>query len=78
MIDYLFTKTFPAIKDWQMKLLVVDDTSPDSTYKVVQQKQNKYQDLSLSFKRKSGAWRRLCTRLQIRHERTESGCGHRI
>ena len=55
MIDYLFTKTFPAIKDWQMKLLVVDDTSPDGTYKVVQQKQNKYQDLSLSLsKEKAG------------------------
>ena len=55
MIDYLFTKTFPAIKDWQMKLLVVDDTSPDDTYKVVQQKQNKYQDLSLSLsKEKAG------------------------
>ena len=55
MIDYLFTKTFPAIKDWQMKLLVVDDTSPDGTYKVVQQKQNKYQDLSLSLS-KEKAW----------------------
>ena len=55
MIDYLFTKTFPAIKDWQMKLLVVDDTSPDGTYKVVQQKQNKYQDLHLSLsKEKAG------------------------
>ena len=55
MIDYLFEKTFPTISDWQMKLLVVDDTSPDGTYKVVQQKQNKYQDLSLSLsKEKAG------------------------
>ena len=55
MVDYLFTKTFPTIKDWQMKLLVVDDTSPDGTYKVVQQKQNKYQDLYLSLsKEKAG------------------------
>lgn len=55
MIDYLFEKTFPAIKDWQMKLLIVDDTSPDGTYKVVQQKQNKYQDLHLSLsKEKAG------------------------
>jgi len=48
MIDYLFEKTFPGIKDWQMKLLIVDDTSPDGTYKVVQQKQRKYKNLSLS------------------------------
>ena len=55
MVEYLFTKTFPTIKDWQMKLLVVDDTSPDGTYQVVQQKQNKYQDLSLSLsKEKAG------------------------
>ena len=55
MVEYLFTKTFPTIKDWQMKLLVVDDTSPDGTYQVVQQKQNKYQDLYLSLsKEKAG------------------------
>ncbi len=55
MIDHLFTKTFPAIKDWQMKLLIVDDTSPDGTYKVVQQKQNKYKSLHLSLsKEKAG------------------------
>ncbi|OGD71482.1 hypothetical protein A3A84_01445 [Candidatus Collierbacteria bacterium RIFCSPLOWO2_01_FULL_50_23] len=55
MIDYLFDKTFPSIKDWQMKLLVVDDTSPDGTYKVVQQKQHKYKNLFLSLsKEKAG------------------------
>ena len=55
MVDHLFTKTFPTIKDWQMKLLVVDDTSPDGTYKVVQQKQQKYSDLHLSLsKEKAG------------------------
>lgn len=47
MIDYLFTNTFPTAKNWQCKLLVVDDTSPDGTYKVVQDKQKKYQDLFL-------------------------------
>jgi len=47
MIDYLFTKTFPSIKNWQMKLLIVDDTSPDGTYKIVQKLQKKYQDLYL-------------------------------
>ena len=47
MIDYLFTKTFPSIKDWQMKLLIVDDTSPDGTYKIVRKLQKKYQGLYL-------------------------------
>ncbi|MFZ2201946.1 MAG: polyprenol monophosphomannose synthase, partial [Microgenomates group bacterium] len=55
MIEYLFEKTFPSIKDWQMKLLIVDDTSPDGTYKVVQQKQKQYKDLHLSLsKEKAG------------------------
>ncbi len=35
------------IKHWQMKLLVVDDTSPDGTYKIVQKLQKKYPDLYL-------------------------------
>src|SRR3989338_5778059 len=48
MIDYLFTKTFPGIKDWDMKLLIVDDTSPDGTYKVVRAKQKQYKNLFLS------------------------------
>ncbi|MBU1200785.1 glycosyltransferase [Patescibacteria group bacterium] len=47
MIDHLFKKTFPQIKNWHCKLLVVDDTSPDGTYKVVQEKQKKYKDLYL-------------------------------
>ncbi len=47
MINYLFTKTFPAIRDWQMKLLVVDDTSPDKTYKIVERLQKKYKNLYL-------------------------------
>jgi len=47
MIDYLFQKTFPKIKDWQMRLLIVDDTSPDGTYKIVQKLQKKYPHLYL-------------------------------
>lgn len=47
MIEYLFTKTFPEIKNWEMLLLVVDDTSPDGTYKIVQQEQKKYKNLHL-------------------------------
>ncbi|MFH1561225.1 MAG: glycosyltransferase [Patescibacteria group bacterium] len=47
MIDYLFEKTFPTVDGWQMKILVVDDTSPDGTYKIVQQKQKQYPGLHL-------------------------------
>lgn len=55
MIDHLFTKTFPGITNWQMKLLIVDDTSPDGTYKIIQKKQKKYSDLHLLLnKQKAG------------------------
>ena len=47
MIDYLFKRIFPSIRGWQMKLLIVDDTSPDGTYKIVQRLQKKYKDLYL-------------------------------
>jgi dolichol-phosphate mannosyltransferase len=47
MIDALCGEVFPKIKDWQCKLLVVDDTSPDGTYKIVQKKQKQYKDLEL-------------------------------
>lgn len=48
MIDHLFTTTFIKISDWDCKVLVVDDTSPDGTYKVVQAKQKQYKNLFLS------------------------------
>lgn len=48
MIDHLFSDTFPKIKNWTCQVLVVDDTSPDGTYKVVQTKQKKYKNLFLS------------------------------
>lgn len=47
MIKHLFEKTFPTIDNWTCKLLVVDDTSPDGTYKIVQKYQKKYKDLHL-------------------------------
>lgn len=56
-LEELFA-VFKEIKNWQMKVLVVDDTSPDGTYKVVKklQKQKKYnKDLHLLLnKKKSG------------------------
>ena len=55
MIDYLFKTTFPGISNWDCQLLVVDDTSPDGTYKVVQEKQKKYKKLHLYLnKQKAG------------------------
>lgn len=47
MIDTLCGKIFPQIKDWSCKLLVVDDTSPDGTYKIVEKKQKQYPSLKL-------------------------------
>lgn len=47
MIDVLCGQIFPKIKDWDCKLLVVDDTSPDGTYKIVQNKQKKFKNLEL-------------------------------
>lgn len=52
MIDHLFSKIFPKIKDWECKLLIADDTSPDGTYKVVQKKQRTYKSLFLSLSEK--------------------------
>ncbi len=55
MIDHLFTKIFPNIKNWHCQLLIVDDTSPDCTYYQAQEKQKKYKDLFLLLnKEKSG------------------------
>ena len=47
MITHLFTKTFPTLSNWDCKLLVVDDTSPDGTYKIVESMKSKYPDLHL-------------------------------
>jgi dolichol-phosphate mannosyltransferase len=47
MIDVLCEKVFPSIADWDCHLLVVDDTSPDGTYKIVEEKQKKFKKLHL-------------------------------
>ncbi|MFA6518842.1 MAG: glycosyltransferase [Candidatus Shapirobacteria bacterium] len=47
MIDTLFGKIFPKITNWHCQVLVVDDTSPDKTYEIVQRYQKKYSDLHL-------------------------------
>lgn len=39
--------TFKKIKDWQMSILVVDDTSPDKTYDAVKDMQKEYKNLHL-------------------------------
>jgi dolichol-phosphate mannosyltransferase len=40
-------EVFLTIKNWQMSILVVDDTSPDKTYLKVQELQKKYKNLHL-------------------------------
>lgn len=48
-------EVFAHIKDWQMSILVVDDTSPDKTYEVVKILQKEYSFLYLFMnKKKSG------------------------
>ena len=48
MIEYLNTKTFPALPEkWDMKILVVDGNSPDGTGKVVDTKSKKYSNTFL-------------------------------
>jgi len=47
MIKFLLRRLFPTISDWQMKLLIVDDTSPDGTYKIVEKLRKKYDNLYL-------------------------------
>ena len=47
MMDVLFNKTIPSIKNWDCKVLIVDDTSPDKTYEIVQKLQKKYSELYL-------------------------------
>jgi dolichol-phosphate mannosyltransferase len=47
MIETLFNTIFPTIKDWHCTVIVVDDTSPDKTYEIVQKYQKNYPDLHL-------------------------------
>lgn len=47
MIDTLCIKVFPKIENWDCHLLIVDDTSPDKTYEIVQSKQKLYKNLHL-------------------------------
>ena len=43
----LLFQQFEKVKNWDMSVLVVDDTSPDKTYDVVKQMQKKYKKLHL-------------------------------
>lgn len=47
MIDTLCGDLFPKIENWKCLLLVVDDTSPDGTYKIVEAAAKKYKNLHL-------------------------------
>lgn len=47
MIEILETEIFPKIKKHKLEILVVDDTSPDETYEVVERKMKDYKNLHL-------------------------------
>ncbi|OGD83350.1 hypothetical protein A2572_01575 [Candidatus Collierbacteria bacterium RIFOXYD1_FULL_40_9] len=47
MIEYLMTKTFPKIKNWNMILFYADGNSPDGTADVIRKYQKKYKSLKL-------------------------------
>ncbi len=47
MIDHLFTITFPKVKDYDCRVLIVDGKSPDGTWKKVEEKQKKFSNLDL-------------------------------
>ncbi|MBI4099608.1 glycosyltransferase [Candidatus Microgenomates bacterium] len=51
MCDTLFKDVFPKIKNHKMMLLVMDDMSPDGTWKIVENKKKKYKNLYLSLGR---------------------------
>lgn len=54
VIDKLET-VFAEVKDWRLEILVVDDTSPDKTYEIVQKLQKTHPRLHLVInKKKSG------------------------
>lgn len=45
-------EVFNKISDWQMGILIVDDTSPDGTYKIVEKLQKKHPELHLLINQK--------------------------
>lgn len=54
MIDELVGREFPKIEKVDMHLLVVDDSSPDGTGKIVKQKMKKFENLHLLPGKKQG------------------------
>ncbi len=54
IIETLEEEIFPKITDWEMGILVVDDTSPDGTGNVVQELMKIYKNLHLNVGEKHG------------------------
>lgn len=47
MVKVLCSEIFPSVKNFNCQLLIVDDTSPDGTWKIVRDLQKKYKKLHL-------------------------------
>lgn len=54
MLDVLIGEEFPKIKDHEMKILVVDDNSPDGTADVVRRHMKRSKDIELLLGQKQG------------------------
>lgn len=54
MITLLEKEVFSKIKNWEMGLLIADDTSPDETAEIVRSLMKKYKNLDLSLGKKAG------------------------
>lgn len=54
LITVLQQEVFPQIKNWEMGILVVDDSSPDGTGEIVKELMKKYKNLHLLSGKKEG------------------------
>lgn len=54
LIPFLEKEVFPEVKEWEMGLLIADDTSPDQTADIVKEFMKKYKNLDISSGKKAG------------------------
>lgn len=54
LIDVIEKEIFPQVKNHEMNILVVDDSSPDGTHKIVEEKMKEFKNLHLAIGGKQG------------------------